>query len=232
MKKIFFLILFMSTFYNALPQSFWMQDGSIIITPVSMNKFKDENVEGGPLLFKNWRMGKVVLKNHEQYDNVLLNFDAANNKFYFNKHDTAFELVSAVEEIRVKDISNLNDSTNDMIFKNNINGGGDKLKPNSYVEVLCNGKIPMFKQYTKIIEGENFTNGIITSTKKYVLHTEIFAVSNNEILPVKLNSHFFDELTSDKKDQVKAFVKSRHLNLKKETDFTEALSYYNSISSS
>ena len=231
MKKIFFLILFIGSFYNALPQSFWMQNGSIIITPVSMNRFKDESVEGSPLLFKDWRMGKVVLKNHEQYDNVRLNFDAANDKFYFNKHDTVFELVNAVEEIRVKDISNLNDSSNDMVFKNNIDGY-DAVKPKGFVEVLCNGKIPMFKQYTKIIEGENFTNGIITSTKKYVLHIEIFVISNNEILPVKLNPHFFDELTSEKKDQIKAFVKSKRLNLKKETDFKEALSYYNSISSS
>ena len=118
-----------------------------------------------------------------------------------------------------------------MVFKNNIDGY-DAVKPKGFVEVLCNGKIPMFKQYTKIIEGENFTNGIITSTKKYVLHIEIFVISNNEILPVKLNPHFFDELTSEKKDQIKAFVKSKRLNLKKETDFKEALSYYNSISSS
>lgn len=231
MKKIFFLILLMSTFYNALPQSFWMQNGSIIITPISINRFKDENVEGSPLLFKDWRMGKVVLKNHEQYDNVELNFDAANNKFYFNKHDTVFELANAVEEIRVKDISNSNDSTNDMVFKENINGD-DAMDLKGFVEVLCKGKIPMFRRYTKIIEGENFTNGIVTSTKKYVLHTNIFAIVNKEEIPVKLNSHFLEELTSDKKDQMKTFVKSKRLNLKKETDFKEALSYYNSISSS
>ena len=224
------MMLLMSTFYNAFSQ-YTITDGSIVTYSKPLNVYKDESAEGSPLLFEDWRYGKVILKNHEQYDNVRLNFDATHNKFYFNRHDTSFELLSVVEEIRVKDISHSTDSTYDMIFKNNINGG-DVVKPESFVQVLCNGKIVVFKQYTKRIEGENFNNGIVKNVKKYVLHTNFFAIVNNQVIPVKLNSHFLEELTSDKKDQMKAFVKSKQLNVKKETDFKQALSYYNSISSS
>ena len=174
----------------------------------------------------------MVLKNGEQYDYVRLNFDAKNDKFYFNQHDSSFELLSVIEEIRIRDISHSADSTYDMIFKNNINGG-DLVKPENFVQVLISsGKITLFKQYTKRIEGENSSNGIIKNAKKYVLHTSIFAIGNNNVIPLKLSPHSLEELTSDKQDQMKAFVKSKQLNLKKETDFKQALSYYNSISSS
>jgi hypothetical protein len=230
MKKIYLMILLMSAFYKAFPQ-FTVTEGSIVRYSVPLNVSKDESVEGSPLLFEDWRIGKVVLKNHEQYDYVRLNFDAKNDKFYFNQHDTSFELLSVVEEIRVKDISHSTDSTYDMIFKNNITGG-DVVKPGSFVQILSEGKITMFKQYTKRIEGENSNNGIVKNVKKYVLHTNIFAIVNNQVIPVKLSSHSLEELTSDKQDQMKAFVKSKQLNLKKEADFKQALAYYNSISSS
>lgn len=234
------MLVLIIVYYNALAQTNGvlsqspqaMRNGTPLVAPFFSQRFnlsKDESIEGSPLLFEDWRFGKVILKNHEQYDYVRLNFDAVNNKFYFSQHDTSFELLNVVEEIRVKDILHATDSAYDMVFKNNIDGG-NVLKPESFVEVLSDGKIVLLKQSTKRVEGQNATNGITKSVKRYVLHTNFFAIVNNQVIPVRLNSHFLDELTSDKGDQIKAFVKSKQLNLKKETDFKQAISYYNSIS--
>jgi len=231
MKKICLMILLTGSLYRVFPQFTVTEAGSIVRYSVPLNMSKDESVEGSPLLFEDWRFGKVILKNNEQYDYVRLNFDAKNDKFYFNQNDTSFELLSVVEQIRVKDISHPTDSTYDMIFKNSVNGG-DAVQPGTFVQILSDGKITLFKLYTKRIEGENLNRGIVKSVKRYVLHTNIFAIVNNNTIPVKLGSHSLEELTSDKGDQMKAFVKSKQLNLKKEADFKQALAYYNSISSS
>ena len=52
----------------------------------------------------------------------------------------------------------------------------------------------------------------------------------NKVMPVKLNAHFLEGLTSDKENQMKEFLKNK-LNVRKEAGFKLAISYYNYISS-
>jgi hypothetical protein len=67
------------------------------------------------------------------------------------------------------------------------------------------------------------------NTRKYVLHASQFAVVNEETIPIKFNSSSPDNLTSDKKQQVETFIIANKLNVKKESGFLKAISFYNSI---
>jgi hypothetical protein len=70
---------------------------------------------------------------------------------------------------------------------------------------------------------------MFTSERRIVPHNSYWSIINNETVPVKLNSHSLEELTSDKNDKVQDFVKTKKLNVKNEKDFATALTYYNSI---
>ena len=182
----------------------------------------NNDASGSPYLFDDWQPGKVFLVTGDEFD-VRVKFDALRNKFYFTRNDTTFELGSDVTEVKLK-----SPEGQEMDFRKIVTTD-DKHPMAGFVQVLASGKVPLYKEYLKRTEGENFTNGIFTSEKKIVAHNSLWTILNNETVPVKLNSHSLEELTSDKKDQVLDYVKSKKLNPKNERDFATALSYYNSL---
>jgi hypothetical protein len=185
----------------------------------------DNSVEGNPMLFDDWRAGEVILKNDEKYVLGKINMDASADKFLYSKNDTVFEFSDNVKEIKIYSQDHSDNAASDMVFRNDIfPTAGD------FVQVLAAGKITIYQEYDKKPEGENYSNGIVNNSRKYVLHTTQSALVNKKIVPVKFSSSTLDELTSDKKDQVEAYVKENKLKPKKEDDFLKAINYYNSIS--
>jgi hypothetical protein len=199
------------------------------ISGVTGVPFKEESLASGAsgsrYLFDDWKPGIVILYNGTAFSNVMLKFDAVKSKFYFNRHDTLFELMDDATEVQ------LNNTKNDEImdFKKIISGD-DKNSDSTFVRVLNGGKVPLYKEYSKKIEGENMTNGIFTSEKRLVPHNGYWSIINNETISVKLNKQSLEKLTSDKIDMVQEFVKTKKLNVKNEKDFTEIINYYNQIS--
>jgi hypothetical protein len=182
------------------------------------------SIEGSPLLFDDWKTGMVILKNNERYQLEKINLDASKDKFIFRRNDTTYEFFDNVQEIRIYDET---DTTMDMVFRTDINP-----EAANFVQVFAKGKIAIFQEYEKKPEGENYTNGIVTTTRKFVLHTQLNAVKDNKLIPMKFAEASLDELTADKKTQVDAYVKENRLKTKKQGDFLKAIRYYNSISTS
>ncbi len=184
-------------------------------------------IEGTPFLFDDWKSGIVTLKNNEEYALDKINFDASKNKFFYYKNDTVFEFFDNVKQIKIFTTPTQASGGKGpaMIFRSDIDPESADL-----IQVLTAGKITVLQEIQKRAEGENHTNGITSTTRKYVLHTRQNAVVNNRIIPVKFTSSSLDELTSDKKTQVDAFVKENNLKVKKQDDFLKAVAFYNSIS--
>ena len=168
----------------------------------------------------------MTLKNGEKYSLEKINLDAQRNKFLYSKNDVVYEFVDNVQEIRIHDNSNADNPNSIMVFRNNIDPESD-----NFVELLDTGKITIFQTYEKKPEGENYSNGIVNNSRKYVLHTIQYALIDKIATPIKFSPSTLDDLTSDKKKEVEAFVKENKLKVKKETDFLKAISYYNSIGS-
>ena len=178
------------------------------------------------MLFDDWKSSTIILNNGSEFNNTMVKYNVLRNKFLFHRNDSTFEFLDDVAEIRMKD-----DNLNDIVFKK-ITNAEIKAQEGSYVQVLSEGKVMLYKHYTRTIEGENYTNGIFTSEKKIIPHNSIWAIVNNKTLSVKTNASFLEELTSDKIDDVKKYIKEKRLNIKSEKDFAAAISFYNLINSS
>lgn len=226
-KRISLALLFGITFFNLFAQSVERQL-SRNLGILYRETAKNNDIAGSPFLFDEWKTGTVVLENNERYDNIKLKYDAHLNRFFYTQHDLTFELVSDVSQIRLKDPAHFNDSTYDMVFKKNLTAADDS-QISGFVEELCNGKVNIVRAYKKEPEGENGTNGLVETERKFVLHTRLLAIKNNNVIPIKYNSHTLEDLTSDKQSQVDNFIKSNKLNVKNEKDFIAAVAYYNSL---
>ena len=185
----------------------------------------DNDVEGTPLLYNDWKSGEVTLKNGQNYHLEKINFNASDGKFIYSKNDTVYEFVDNVNEIKIYSDNHSQDSSSDMIFRT------DLLPDQSgFVQVVAKGKITILREFVKKPEGENYTTGIVNSTRKYVLHTQDVALVGNKVVPFKYGSSTLDEFTSDKKDKIDSYVKQNKLKPKKESDFLKCINFYNSIS--
>lgn len=185
----------------------------------------DFDVDGNPLVFDDWKKGEVTLKDGETYPIEKINLNAQRHIFLYSVNDSIYQFIDNVREIRIYN-GNPNDANSIMVFRNNIDPESD-----NFVELLDTGKITIFQEYEKKPEGENYSNGIVNNTRKYVLHTTQFAVVDKKAVPIQFNSSTLEDLTSDKKREVGAFVKENKLKVKKESDFLKAINYYNSINS-
>ncbi len=183
------------------------------------------DVEGSPLLFDDWKSGEVTLANSEKYAVDKLNMDASSDKFIYLKNDTMYEIFNEVKEIKINIENTEDESHKYMLFKEGINPDNG-----NFVQVLASGKITIFQEYDKKPEGENYSNGIVEHTRKYVLHSSKSALVGKKVIPIKnYSASALEGLTSDKKIEVAAYVKQNNLKLKKESDFLKAIDYYNSI---
>ncbi len=186
----------------------------------------DNDVEGNPMVFDDWKKGEVTLKNGEKYPIAKINLDAQRHKFLYTSDGLIYEFTDNIQEVRIFDNSNADNPNSVMVFRSNIDPESD-----DFVELLDTGKITIFQTYEKKPEGENYSNGIVNNSRKYTLHINQFALVDKKVIPLKFSSSALDDLTGDKKDQVNSYIKENKLKVKKEADFLKAINFYNSIDS-
>ncbi len=187
----------------------------------------DNDVEGTPLVFDDWRPGDIVLKSGEKFHLQKINFDGLNGGFIFSKNDTIYDFTDNVHSITIYTENHAEDPTSDMAFMRGLFPG-----QTGFVQLLVKGKITVVRKFSKKPEGENYSNGIVNNSRKYVLRTEDIAIIDNKIIPIKYSSSSLTELASDKITQVDSYVKSNNLRLKKQNDFLKTINYYNSLNAS
>ncbi|MGZ3846853.1 MAG: hypothetical protein ACXVBH_12395 [Flavisolibacter sp.] len=197
---------------------------NILAAPFQGDRFtmkSSTDVEGTPMLFDSWKTGKVILSNGDVYTLEKLNFDASTLKFIYSIKDTVFELQDNVKQVKIDDNQG---GVSELVFRN------DALPGKTYfVQILTNGKISILRQFSKRPEGENYTNGIVNETRKYVLRTADVVLQDGNIIPVTYGPTSLTQLTSDRKNEVDKYIKENHLKPKKEEDFLKVISFYNSL---
>ena len=207
-----------------LPSS---NQGNILASAFEGQRFKvksDIGVEGSPLLFDNWKAGEVTLHNGERFHVAKVNFDVEDQKFIYNKNDTVYEFIDNLKEVRIYN-DEQHSSNNDLVFNPATNPALQ-----GFVQILTSGKVSIVREYDKKPKGENYSNGMVNNTRKYVLKTSQSAMVNDKIIPInKYNLAILEELTAEKRKEMDAFLKENKVNPKKENDFLSAIKFYNSI---
>ena len=186
----------------------------------------DKDAEGSPLLFDSWKSGEIILTNNQKFSIEKINLDASRDVFIYAKNDSVYEFADNIREVKIYSEDHKNNPESDMIFRADVNPSSA-----NFVQVLTEGKITIFCEYNKRPEGEYSTNGFVTTSRKYELYSDYYSLINNKATLIKFTSSTLEDLTSDKKDKVDAFIKENKLKVKKESDFLKAIKFYNSISS-
>jgi hypothetical protein len=184
----------------------------------------ENDVEGSPFLFDSWKRASIIMKDGNSFLVPKINFDASRSFFVFNHNDTLYDLGDNVSSVKIYADDITNKDKTEMTFIDNPTG-----VPGSFVQVLTNGKITILRKFIKRPEGENFSNGIVKSSREYVLHSEDFTFINKKLTPIKYNSSSLEELVADKKSEINSYVKSNNLKPKKQSDFLKTIEYYNSL---
>lgn len=198
---------------------------NILAAPFQGEQFKvktDFDVEGSPLLFDDWKTGEVTLTTGEVYRVDKINFEGTLLKFIYSRNDTVYQLQDNVNQVKI--FNTPEDTSSAMVFRNDM-----LPQQPDFVQVLTKGKITILRKVSKKPEGENYSNGIVNNSRKYVVHNEDVAIVDGKVVPFKYSSSDLEELTSDKKSQVNSYVKSNNLKPKKEDDFLKSINFYNSI---
>ncbi len=187
--------------------------------------FQHTEVQGTQFLKDSWANAKVVTELGYVFNNVSLKFDAFNNKFVFNRHDTAFELTPDAATIYVSEGSA--DPAKTAVFKKGfaING---KINRNKYVQVLAEGKTGLLKYVAKDIEEYN-EYGNASKLQRYKDMEQYYILDNNQFTSVNLNRKNLETALQPKWAQVDAFLKQNGLSGKDEKSWVAAVNYYNTL---
>ncbi len=188
------------------------------------NSNYDATINGTPFMFGDWKNGQVITDNGNKFFVSKINFDASRSVFVFLKNDSLYDVDEKINEIIIyKNDQNENKESN-MVFQKNIL---PDLK--NFIQVLVQGNITIVRKFNKQVEGENYTNGIVTNKKEYVLHFEDYAIVNNKLVSFNYNNNGLNDLVGNKASAINAYVKLNNLKLKKQSDFLKSIEYYNSL---
>jgi hypothetical protein len=184
----------------------------------------DNDIAGTPFLYNNWKRGSIIMTDGNSFLVPKINFDASRSLFVFDHSDTLYDLDDNVKSVVIYPDANSNNGDLPQTF---INVGLGNSSPS--VEVLTNGKITIVRKFTKRPEGENYSNGILKTSREYVLKSQDFVMINNQLKLIKYSTADLEELVADKVNEINSFVKSNNLKPKKQTDFLKSIEYYNSL---
>jgi len=188
--------------------------------------FQKEDIQGSQFLKEQWMPSVLYAINGARYESTKLKFDTYNNKFIFEKHDTAFELSGNVSVIYM--YPNASDTINKMVFKKGYSING-KINPDKYVQVVAEGpKLSLLKYYFK--DQEEYTEyGNATRFKRFKDQEQYYLVQNNQYEVISLSAKNLEAQTGAKWPQVSAYLKQNGMSGKNEKDWAAAIRYYNSL---
>ncbi|MEO5782594.1 MAG: hypothetical protein ABIQ07_04945 [Ginsengibacter sp.] len=158
--------------------------------------------------------------------NGLIKINIYENKIYFLRNDTTYELYSD----NVSEVSIVNDSQN--ASKNSLLSIGNNYEAgiahDKFVQIYSKGKVSLIKILKTEIRKEYDEIHLKTVTKFTDLG-QYYIVDNGKFDKAVFSKNYFYALIADKKDAMDLFLKKQNPNLKTPEGFALALNYYNSL---
>jgi hypothetical protein len=194
----------------------------------SLLKKYDPDISGSPFINADWLPAKVTLLKGKEIGPLLVKLNIESNELYFI--DTAGKELIAAEGI-VKKIDFTNYYSKDSIryvFKNGY-PVVDKQNENFYYQLFTEGKIELLAKKIKYISTtKNAVTGEIS--KDFVNGAIIWYIYiNDNIQAFHPNKDFIFSLMIDKSEEIKIFLGSNKINLKKTSDLIKLFNYYNGL---
>lgn len=190
-------------------------------TPVTEKKPSD--IEGDEFFHPDWQVGHVRTKAGKVYSGVKLKYNQREDQFYFlGANGLTMVFTSPVKEVVFGDSA---------VGRTNVFRNGfpvvARLSPDSYFEVLVDGKGMLLKKTVKnVVEKREYNSSVV---KKQIQNDVQYYFYNGEnLLPVKKSKAAFVEGTKDRSAAIERFIADNKLNLRSEDDLVKLVRFINS----
>jgi len=179
------------------------------------------DMDGSPYLHTDWAKGIVKLANGEVFNGLDLKFDEIDNQLLYKdpKDGKTMQFIVAVTEFKITAPGN---SSCQKYFRR----VGDTTN-SRFCEVIADGNVQFLKhtqKQIKLIQEYSFPTREIVQAKD-----EYFLKIGNKLVSIKRNERSIITTLADKEVQLKAFIKANKLDLSKDNDAAQLITYYNSI---
>ncbi len=181
-------------------------------------------VEGTPYFKEEWMGGKVVMPEGFAYDSIYLRLNLMSNSLHY-LDQAGREMITTMP---VKAVI-LSDSATGMkyrfIHSSYLTVSG-KIEPGWY-QLLTEGQAVLLKRFVKNLN-ENRPYGAGAMEQTIVTFNTYFLLEDGILTPVRKLKDL-PGLVKDKKDELKAYIGTKNLSGRSDTDYAELISYYNGL---
>lgn len=181
-------------------------------------------VEGTPYFAEEWMGGKVIMSGGFAYDSIYLRIDLLNNTLHYL--DQAGREMIATTPVKAVILTDSGTGMKFRFIHSSYLTVSGKIESGWY-QLLTEGRALLLKQFVKNLnENRPYGSGALEQT--IVTHTVYFLLEEAVLTPVK---KFKDlpALVKDKKNELKAYIGTRGLSGRSDTDYADLISYYNSL---
>lgn len=197
-----------------------LQDG---VTGKFYFEKKTSETKGTPFLEEEWLPARIVLDDGLVIKNLKLKLDLVRNLPLFYRNDSAFEFIVPVKEFKLYTLAG-----DSLLFRKGY-PASEAVQPNTYLEVLSEGKLTLLKKHSKTITISKAYNSAV-ALEEFTTTTPLFYLQKeNRLYPLRRNREtLLRDLLKEDWTQLSDFINAQKLNLKKESDILSLVRYYNS----
>jgi hypothetical protein len=182
-------------------------------------------VDGNAYFDQGWMKGSLVIGDGTEYQNLLLRLDLVSNVVeYKNEKGEHYIPTAPIKMLTLTDSVTNRSSyfihSSAMLAKGVIATG--------WYQLLADGKVELYKYVTKSIT-ESTVFGSATSEQKIVSTNQYYLLHDSSFSRVKKLKDLTDNLLSDKKELLTAFIDSHKLSGRNESDFSAVVAHYNGV---
>jgi hypothetical protein len=195
-------------------------NGHPIVNPAAV-------AEGSPLFLPKWKLGWIRLADNQFFPNVALELDLERQEVHYKRADGN---VIRVEPGQVKAVALLDTIAGATVVYQFACGFQpiDNQTETSLYLVLDSGRMTFLESIRKRFYQEKDEFGG-NDQHEYRTYNDFYVFYQGKITRIKKDIKFFQELTSDKHDQMADYLKKNKVSFRSEEDIRQFIHYYNGL---
>lgn len=177
---------------------------------------KYAGINGSPFLIDDWARGKVITPKGV-YSSLYIKYDAFSSTLFFRRNDESYEFSEPVDSFVILQ------NNRELFFVKGLEA--QDLRREQFVEVLCKGKITLYKSVLVFMTEVNKVNeGIIKSFNK---SERLYLARDGKLDQLRSGKKEFLSIFGDGAQEMETFATSNGLSFRKTDDLVKMVTHYN-----
>ncbi|MBN2891597.1 MAG: hypothetical protein JXL97_07010 [Bacteroidales bacterium] len=236
MKKIIFLAIVIFLSINLTAQSTMQVYGKSV--PVYINRGYGMTTDlpkqktapkGSVYLVDDWMKGTIVLKDSSYFEDI---------KYKYNFRSKYLEILDKTDSVQVLFFAKVDwmyyeTNKGSQVFENCTNFVLEhpELGDCEFVQIMAFGRATLIDKLTMEMIESNYNAALDageTSDTYYIKHT-YYILKDGELIRIAKNKGSILNALSEKKDQLKSYIKTNKLKMKEPENIAKVVEFYNSL---